>query len=112
MAANGTGIVISADDYFVDKKTGQYNWSVDKLGEAHKYSQDTTINHMRKGTSKIFVANTFTTEKEMKPYFDMAKLFNYKIFTIVVENRHGGTNVHDVPTETLAKQKERFSIKL
>jgi hypothetical protein len=48
----------------------------------------------------------------MEPYFEMAKEFGYKTFSIVVENRHGGTNQHGVPDEALTKMRERFEIKL
>jgi hypothetical protein len=30
----------------------------------------------------------------------------------VVENRHGGTNVHNVPEDKIEQMKNRFSIKL
>ena len=48
----------------------------------------------------------------MKVYFDWAKEFDYKVFSIIVENRYGGENVHNVPQETLEKMKNRFEIKL
>jgi len=67
---------------------------------------------METGLSKICVANTFTTQREMKEYFQLAKQFGYRVFTVIVENRHGGTNVHDVPEQVLTKQKVRFDIKL
>ena len=61
---------------------------------------------------RIVVANTSTTESEIQPYMDLAKIHGYKIISLVVENRHGNTNVHNVPDETLMKMKERFQIKL
>ncbi len=64
------------------------------------------------GDSKIAVANTFTQEWEMQPYIDMAKEYGFTVFTIIVENRHDGTNVHNVPDEVIDKMKERFEIKL
>lgn len=67
---------------------------------------------MKIGASKIVVANTNTTEKEMQPYFDMAKQYGYRTFFIIVENRHGNTSVHNVPEESLQKMRDRFSIKL
>jgi hypothetical protein len=48
----------------------------------------------------------------MKPYFEMADQFDYKVFSIVVENRHGGINQHDVPEEVLTKMRDRFEIKI
>jgi hypothetical protein len=61
---------------------------------------------------RFAVSNTFTQEWEMKPYFDLAKKYGYKVFTVIVENRHGGKNVHNVPDEALEKMRNRFEIKL
>ena len=61
---------------------------------------------------KIVVSNTSTTERELQPYLDLANEFGYTVVSLVVENRHGNTNVHDVPQETLQKMKDRFQIKL
>jgi hypothetical protein len=67
---------------------------------------------MRLEFSKVVVANTFTEEWEMKPYFDMAERYKYRIHTIIVENRHGGKNIHGVPDEKLQQMKDRFQIKI
>jgi hypothetical protein len=42
----------------------------------------------------------------------MAADHGYMVFSIIVENRHGGKNTHNVPTETLEKMKNRFELKL
>jgi hypothetical protein len=61
---------------------------------------------------EIAVSNTFTQEWEMKPYFELAEKYGYKIFCIIVENRHGGTNLHDVPEDKLKIMRNRFEFKL
>jgi hypothetical protein len=61
---------------------------------------------------EIVVSNTFTQEWEMKPYFELAKTYGYTVFTLIVENRHGGKNTHGVPDEKLEQMKNRFEIKL
>jgi hypothetical protein len=48
----------------------------------------------------------------MEYYIELAKKYEYTVFTIIVENRHGGKNVHGVPDEVLTKMRERFEIKL
>ena len=88
------------------------NFDISKIGIAHSVCRSKTKNAMEFEYRNIFVANTFTTEKEMREYFNLAKEFGYKIFTLVVENRHGNSNVHNVPTETLEKMKNRFNVKL
>jgi hypothetical protein len=60
----------------------------------------------------IVVSNTFTQEWEMKPYFELAETHGYRVFSIIIENRHGGVNEHNVPDEVLTKMRERFEIKL
>jgi hypothetical protein len=67
---------------------------------------------MDENKPKIVVSNTFTQEWEMEPYFELAKNYGYKVFSVIVENRHGGTNQHEVPEEVLTKMRERFEIKL
>jgi hypothetical protein len=48
----------------------------------------------------------------MAEYFDLAKQYGYQVFTIIVENRHGGVNEHGVPDEKLEQMKNRFEVKL
>jgi hypothetical protein len=96
---------------------GVYKWDPTMIKNAHNYCQGQTQAWMKTDsdqidTSKIVVSNTFTQEWEMQPYFDMAKEYGYKVFTIIVENRHGGINQHGVPDEVLTKMRERFEIKL
>ena len=102
--------VISADDYFM--RNGVYMFDKEQLGKAHRWCQNTATGYMVSGKPRIFVANTFTTEKEMKPYFDLAKNYGYAVFSIIVENRDGGKNVYNVLGETLTAMKERFNVKL
>lgn len=100
----------SADQFF--EEDGEYKFDATKLGAAHEWCQWAANTCMNQGLSPIGVANTFTTEKEMEPYFIMAKNKGYEISTVIMENRHGSVNVHNVPEETLVKMKNRFNIKL
>jgi len=103
--------VLSADDFFVNSD-GEYIFDATKLKEAHNYCQFRCSERMRQHKSRIVVANTFTQEWEMDIYYDMAKRYNYRVHTIIVENRHGSTNIHNVPEDKLQQMKERFQIKL
>lgn len=102
---------LEADQYFVDEN-GAYNFDATKLPLAHKWCQLRTEHMMEDSQAKIVVSNTFTQEWEMQPYFDLAKKYDYMVFTIIVENRHNGKNVHGVPEEQLEKMKNRFQIVL
>jgi len=96
---------------------GEYKFDGAKIKEAHKWCQDSVntamlLNHTAGLNNVIVVSNTFTQDWEMEPYFQMADYFDYKVFSIIVENRHGGVNQHGVPEDKLEQMKNRFEIKL
>jgi len=102
--------MFEADDYFYDRY-GNYNFNPSLLHKAHNECQEKTEASMMLGHG-VVVSNTFTTEKELKPYLDLAEKYDYKVVSLVVENRHGNKSVHDVPETTIQKMKDRFSVKL
>ena len=96
---------------------GEYKFDPSKLRDAHKWCQDEVHNAMILNVttgehSDIVVSNTFTQEWEMDEYVKLAEKYDYMVFTIIVENRHGGVNQHGVPAEKLEQMKNRFNIKL
>ena len=103
--------VLSADDFFINEN-GEYDFDSKKIKEAHNYCQFRCSERMRQQKSRIVVANTFTEEWEMEIYFDMAKRYNYRVHTVIVENRHGNENIHGVPENKLKQMKDRFQIQL
>jgi predicted kinase len=103
--------VLSADDFFEDKED-DYNFDPTKLKEAHNYCQFRCSERMRQQKARIVVANTFTQEWEMDEYFKMAERYNYRVHTVIVENRHGNENIHGVPEDKLQQMKNRFNVKL
>jgi predicted kinase len=104
------GMHIEADNYFMDGD--EYKFDASKLKEAHAWCQNVVKVWILNSVPKIIVSNTFTQEWEMQPYYDLAKEYGYKVFSIIVENRHGGVNEHGVPKEKLVQMKNRFEVKL
>ena len=111
LAKQLTANVFEADHYFYDND-GNYNFIPSEIKEAHKECQQFVGFAMESNIQKIAVSNTFTQEWEMEPYFELAKKHSYKVFTIIVENRHGGVNQHGVPEDKIEQMKNRFEIKL
>ena len=70
------------------------------------------LNHTTGQNEVIVVSNTFTQEWEMETYYKMAETWGYRVFSVIVENRHGGINQHGVPEDKLEIMKNRFEIKL
>jgi predicted kinase len=87
-------------------------WNPIKLRIAHEWCQRKCRRFMKKQAKLIVIANTSITERELKPYQDLARQFGYMVYSIIVENRHDGVNEHGVPEATLDKMRNRFEIKL
>jgi predicted kinase len=109
--------VCEADKFFYDKE-GNYNFDPSKIKDAHAWCKNEVetrmIDHQNNEQyyPEIAVSNTFTQEWEMKDYFDLADKYGYKVVSLIVENRHGGKNVHGVPEDKLEIMKNRFEVKL
>lgn len=92
-----------ADQFWM--RNGEYHFDATRLREAHAWCQDETRRALALGCD-VVVSNTFTTVKELRPYFDIAEEFNIVPNVFVAQNEFG--NVHNVPEETLAKMRARF----
>tara|TARA_R110000868_G_scaffold21698_1_gene90046 strand:+ start:1223 stop:1609 length:387 start_codon:yes stop_codon:yes gene_type:complete len=105
------GVHKETDMYFM--KDGEYQFDVTKLKDAHQWCQN-SVETVMKGwvDSKVIVSNTFTQEWEMQPYYDLAEKHGYTVYSLIVENRHGGVNEHGVPEDKLKLMKNRFEVKL
>lgn len=91
---------------------GKYKFDASKLKDAHAWCQSIVDSYVRNGFERVIVSNTFTTEKEMEPYYEMAEKYGYRVTSLIVENRHGSPSVHNVSAETIEKMRKRFEIKL
>ena len=116
---------IAADYYFYKPMFMEGEWSFlrgyefdpSKLNSAHQWCQRTVREWMSLTVNQpniIAVHNTFTKDKEIAPYMDMAEDCGYNVVSLVVENRHGNKDVHGVPEKVIDRQIDclRKSIKL
>ena len=108
-------INFEADMFFMEGN--EYKFNPLKLKDAHAWCQNQVRISMKNANggmtpTRIAVANTFTQEWEMEPYFQMAKEYGFTVFTLIVENRHGGVNQHNVPEDKIEIMKNRFEFKL
>jgi adenylate kinase family enzyme len=110
--------ICEADQYFVNKETGEYKFNPDEIKIAHQWCKDEVENRMKDNQvnpqyyPEIVVSNTFTQEWEMESYYKLAEKYGYRVFSLIVENRHGGKNTHGVPDDKLEIMRNRFQIKL
>jgi len=104
-------VLVSTDDFFLNEY-GEYVFDANSLVINHQFCQLAVSMMMKDEEELIVVHNTFTADWEMDAYFDLARKHGYAVHTIIVENRHGSKNVHDVPKDIVKAQIERFSVTL
>lgn len=92
-----------ADQYFIVE--GEYKFDINYLVEAHEWCQSKTRSSLSVGHS-VVVSNTFTTIREMRPYFKIAHEFGIVPQIILCQGQWG--SIHNVPEETLARMRNRF----
>jgi tRNA uridine 5-carbamoylmethylation protein Kti12 len=114
LAASGQVVKgpFEADNFFINKTTGAYEFNPELLGAAHTQCMKDVELVMLQQATHVIVSNTATTERELKPYLALAKKYGYDVVSLVVENRHGNDSVHNVPEEAMTKMEARFSVKL
>jgi len=100
-----------ADMFFLDDDSN-YVFDASRIKQAHQWCQDQVLRAMNGDMHIIVVSNTFTQEWEMEWYFNIAEKYGYRVYSLIVENRHGGINEHGVPADKLEQMKQRFEIKL
>ena len=119
--------ICAADDYFYDEE-GNYNFDSKQLYNAHLSCQQNVEIAMQRGhgmyvdylngdlqyepESVVIVHNTTTAPKEIKTYMDLASTYGYEVTSLITENRHGNSSVHNVPEETMQRMRDRFEVKL
>ena len=57
----------------------------------------------------IVIDNTNAQERDFGQYVLTARSAGYNVRCVVVENRHGGRNEHDVPEETIVRMKDSIN---
>jgi hypothetical protein len=97
----GNAAIVCADDYFTDS-WGLYKFDAKQLPQAHAQCQKRFMDAMNNpDVDTVVVANTNIFPAHFAFYEEQAQEFNARVFHLVIENRHGGVNEHDVPDTVL-----------
>ncbi len=116
LASQLSDVHFEADMYFTNEN-GQYVFNPSEIKKAHEWCQNQVntamiLNHTTGVNESIVVSNTFTQSWEMEPYYKLAESYGYRVFSIIVENRHGGENQHGVPEDKIEAMRVRFEFRL
>lgn len=111
--------ICCADDYFYSNydgsnPDGNYKFNPEKLGAAHGACRRKFQKAVDTSAKCVIVANVNAKKADWEFYESYGKENGYKVFFIVLERRHSGTNDHGVDESTLIKQENniRNSLKL
>ena len=106
---NSGAVVVTADDYFTDS-WGLYKFDASKLGAAHSQCYNRFNDALyNPSVNTIIVANTNTSPRDFKNYVDAAETYGATVTYVVLENRHGNTDVHGCPDAV--KERQRNNLK-
>lgn len=109
--------VFETDEFFY-VNDGTYSFDRDLVEVAHNWNLGRVIMHCRKHpTAPVIVANTFCEWKEIKPYFNVARMFKRWLVVMEMTNELGSehdgggtfTNVHGVPEDVISNMRARFN---
>lgn len=105
-------VIVSADFYF--EHNGKYEFDASKLGAAHKSCQEAFDRAISDKAELIIVSNTNCRLKDASYYDHGGKAAGYNVIYLVLENRHGNSNTHGVPTFSIKNQEANLknSLKL
>lgn len=93
-----------ADHYFTTSD-GQYLWDGNKIRDAHQWCMSSTQKALSNNL-QVIVSNTFTTKRELAPYFEMAHALGMNPNVVCMQSNFG--SVHGVPEHTLVAMQSRF----
>lgn len=103
--------IFEADQFFYDEDD-VYQFDFDRLEEAHADCFARFQIAVDRECSSIAVSNTSSLEWEFEKYRKYAQEHGYLVFSLIVENRHGGESIHDVPPDAMEDIRERFEVQL
>ena len=98
-------------DKYLYTPEGEYLWTEGRMTYAYRACLRDTKAKMGVAQN-IVVSNVFPTKRSMSKYVKLAEEFEYDVCYVVVENRRGGVNIHDVPEEALASMRAAFQVEL
>lgn len=103
LAAELNAFVCSNDYYHINN--GVYKFDYHNIDAAVKSCWDSFCSAIDRGEERIVVDNTNTTEDVFVDYIKHAESNGYTVFCMIVENRHGNSNIHNVPNNSREKMK-------
>ncbi|XP_023019195.2 uncharacterized protein isoform X1 [Leptinotarsa decemlineata] len=107
--------ILSADDFFYQRRTGFYDYDVRKIEEAHTWNQKRATQALTRSFSPVLIDNTHTRMWEMRPYAAMATKYGYLIHILEPDTHWSFNdkelakrNSHGVPRVKIKEMIDRY----
>lgn len=94
-----------ADMFFVDGY-GVYKYDSTRITLAHMWCRDSTIKELLRNND-VIVSNTFTTLREMRPYFELANELDLNPPAVILCQGSFGS-IHNVPADVVSRMSARL----
>jgi predicted kinase len=114
--AGWSPVSVSADHFFTDIVTGEWNYDGAKVGQAHSVAKIGLLRALEAQIPEVVVDNTHSRRWEYAEHIELARVFGYEVE--VIDLFDGGCTdeelaerqkaTHNVPIEYIAKQRERW----
>lgn len=105
LTADGeTVLIVSAQNFFLDEETGEYEFNPTKLEEAHgECLYDFTEALRGEDITVLIVDNANLTENEIAPYLRLATAYGWDVEIVVCRGQH--ESPHNVDKWRIQKQR-------
>jgi predicted kinase len=96
-------IVCSADKFFI-QEGGRYVFQPTRLEWAHDKCKD-VFQQAINNNQNVIVDNTNIDPYNFEWYKETAEMNGYRVYIVILENRHNGASVHNVPMNKVNKMR-------
>lgn len=115
LAKDNDAVICSADDFHTWWGNGTYKWSASRQKYAHDFCKYLFLQAVSLGKN-VIVDNTNTKLSDMRPYINISKENQYKLFFIEPQTpwRYNAEecfkkNTHNVPIETIQRMIQQIN---
>ena len=98
--AGETGVVCSSDEFCYDEN-GKYIWTPELQVVARRKCQEKFVDSLNRGAEVIVVDGVNSDISRVSWFRRSAEKAGYVIHILIVENHHGGKDIHDSLPHTI-----------
>lgn len=100
------------EDTYLHDRQGNYLWTEKRMNDSIEICISECRKAMQRANQVIVVSNVFEKNEMLNPYQELADQYGYHVTYMIVENRRGGVNIHNVPDEALEQMRADFEVRL